>query len=142
MAPEKRFYTLPDFCLIFGLGRRTVKKHIKEGNLKGFRLPNGRWRIREPDLQAIPTSNTKPRRPADEIFLLKSAEVADLVGVTPRAIRLMAQEGRIDFEWIAGSRRYSLQSVRQVIASRIGGKRGRRNQRKAVVDWAKQKLAK
>ena len=141
MAVEKRFYSLPDFCLIFGFDRRTVKKYIKQGDLKGFRLPGGQWRIREPEWQTAP--NTKQRRPADEIFLLKSAEVADLVEVTPRAIRLMAQEGRIDFEWIGGTRRFSLQSVRQAIALRIGGKRGRRrNQRKAIVAWARQKLAK
>lgn len=49
-APEKRLYTIKEFCVVAGLGPTTIYKLLSEGTLKAVKI-GSLTRIRREDLE-------------------------------------------------------------------------------------------
>ena len=56
--------TVPEVAKILKLWPQTIRLWIKKGDLRGYKLPNGEWRIRAEDVDAIliPHAGTHPDR--------------------------------------------------------------------------------
>ena len=81
----------------------------------------------------------------ENVAVLRCCEVAEVLGVSTRAIRYMATEGRIRFQVVRNRRLFSLSAIREVLKEREERRQGRRRKhgvRPGMVDWANGQLRK
>jgi hypothetical protein len=155
---SQQLLTLREFCTIYRTDKRTVKRRVRAGQLEGVWKPTQvgnkmpRLFIVDPGWQrAILAHNIKQGKDfaVDDVYILRGYHVAQILGVTPRAVRYMAQDGRLGWAkaGMRGNhhRRYSIADVRRLIAMREKGSyQKRRPTRKemdaAVLKWARGRL--
>lgn len=80
----------------------------------------------------------------EDIYLLRGAEVAEILGTTTRNLRYLVTNGKIACVYVGLQRRYCLADVRRLIAHRMEKKRsGNKGPRvrTAIVQWALERLA-
>lgn len=139
--PRPVWLTYDQVKLLYGLNNRTLSRMLRRGDLLGFKTPQG-WRIKDPGLKI---RRSPERWSGDDVHILRGIEVAEILGVIPRAVRHMAEVGRLDYGIRPGKgkirqkRAYSINDVRKMIKERMKmkgpGTRG------AMVKWARERLA-
>ena len=133
---RERILSMLQFEAVYGVGRNSVRKMLKDGRLHGIRTPAG-WRIADPG----PTLFERVRRMSNElreICILRGVEVAELLGVSTRRVRQMAEKGVLRYETRGKKRLFRLASVLEIIKEREKGKkRGTGSYiRPAIITWA------
>ena len=78
----------------------------------------------------------------ENVAAFRCCEAAELLGVSTRAIRYMATQGRIRFRIDGKKRLFSLSAIREVLRQREEREQGRRKHgvRPWLVDWAEGQL--
>jgi len=139
-----KFITIAEFCSRYRISERTVWNWVKRGRLEAVRDAGGRiLRLIDPQWPVLDASDDPDllRR----IAILKSSEVAALLGVLPGSVRKMASEGRLAAVWVGSQRRFSLSAVRKAIAQQaLGGRKPRNSKERSagIVRWARLQLSK
>jgi hypothetical protein len=138
-------YTIPEFAKKYGFTVQTISRQIAENNLSTVTV-DGVLRVWDPWSDPKTGTNT-----AEDIYMLRGVEVAEILGITTRALRyhvagggMPGKEcvgGKIACVWIGKQRRYSLADVRRFIANRMEKKVGRSRVRAGIVEWALERLA-
>lgn len=138
-------YTVPDFAKRYGFTVQTVLQQITQNNLSTTTV-DGVLRVWDPWSDPKTGTNT-----AEDIYMLRGVEVAEILGFTTRALRyhvagggMPGKEcigGKIACVWIGKQRRYCLADVRRFIAARMEKKVGRKRVRAGIVEWALERLA-
>ena len=99
-----RIISFKDFCLIYGQSEPVVKNMIKMGRVKV--VPGSDpMRVYDPEWSAAVGSTIMT---VADVYILKGVEVAELLGVTDRAVRMFVQWGWLKFKDMGtpgGSRR-------------------------------------
>ena len=70
------FYTIPQAANICSVGRTTMWRWVKTGELKGFPTPGGQYKIRKEDLKYFIREQMK-HLPAAELFQAKKILIVD-----------------------------------------------------------------
>ena len=70
------FYTIPQASNICAVGRTTMWRWVKTGELKGFPTPGGQYKIRKEDLKYFIREKMK-HLPAAELFQAKKVLIVD-----------------------------------------------------------------
>jgi excisionase family DNA binding protein len=134
--------TIPEFCSRYRISSRTVWNWVRKGRLKALRGAGGRvFRLIDPHWPVFDES-----RDPDLVMrhaVLKPGEVALLLGVLPSTVRKMTLQGRLRAVTVGSQRRYSLASVRQLMAERQLGHKptSRKETSLGMVRWAAWKLS-
>lgn len=150
--------TVKQFCETYGVTRPRVYERIKAGLLQAVRKPGSSsgqspYYIIDPGWRNVSLSTNAPRKdqelPVEDVYILTGKEVATLLGVNPRTVRKMAEDGRIGFMrtgfYGRSHRRYCLADVRKLIATTQKGsfqirRPSRSAVRAAVLKWARERL--
>jgi len=139
MLPDlPRVLSATEVYLLYGIGRRMLKRLIQEGRvkavegLKPLRILDPRWTT----LAGLTYRNI------EDAPVFRGAEVAGLLNLSPRMIRHMATWGKIPYSRVGNRRCYSLTAVRFALAEKEKGFEGRSNTgvRPWLMEWAKQRL--
>jgi hypothetical protein len=134
---ERLSFSITEFSERYSVSTQTILRLIEQKHVQTF-TQNGAVRIWDPFYDRATGTNS-----AEDLYILRGCEVADILGVTTRNLRYLATGGQISHVVIGGQRRYSLADVRRLIAHRMEkkktGKRGPRI-RTALVKWALQRL--
>ena len=99
----------------------------------------GRLRILDPRWTALAGLTLGS---VEDAQIFKSAEVATLLGVTPRMVRYLSGQGKLHFVVVGKRRFYSLSAIREALRERNNGMEGRKKlgTRPWLMEWAKQRL--
>jgi len=111
-----RILNMQEFCIWYGLGRTAIRKMLKTGQLQGIRTPAG-WRIPDPG----PVLLERMRQQAvalEQAPFIRGVEVAELVGLTPRWVRRMAEQGLLPSTRQGKRRLYKLADVLDLMDQR------------------------
>ena len=117
------WYSLTEVCIELRLGPRAVLKLLESGQLVGYRVPrNGRsrsssWRILAPS-QRLGRYLQESRERLEHVALLSSAEIAEVLGIKPVAIRQLKRRGRIQGQKVRNTTFYSVAEVRNLLRRR------------------------
>ena len=135
-----RILSMLQFCVWYGLGRKTIRNMLRAGDLQGIRTPVG-WRIVDPSRELFEILRRRAIE-IDQACFLRGIEVAELLGMSTRRVRRLAEDGRLRFRMIGKRRAYPLASVVGFIAQRErGAKRGTGSySRPTVMAWARKRL--
>lgn len=138
--PEK-WISPPQYALRYGLHRRTVLKWIRQGRVRSVRRGKD-YLVLDPGILEVANPLARIITEKDVAPIFRGTEVAEMLGITPRALRLYSQGGRIGYTTKGGKRRYSIRDVREIIALRtMNATRASRSQvRKSIVEWGKERL--
>jgi hypothetical protein len=153
----KTLLTIKQFALLYGVDQSTILRRNKTKQLVAVKRPGATsrtspWLIVDPGWNHAINFDTAPHGKhflVDDIHVLNGIEVGLLLGMSPRGVRKMAEEGRIKFVMggLEGDsvRRYSITDVRQAMATRLKLSKqekrpSRRTIRRAVLNWAKGRL--
>jgi hypothetical protein len=138
-------YTIPEFAKKYGFTVQTVSRQIAQNNLSTVTV-DGVLHVWDPWSDPQTGTNT-----AEDIYMLRGVEVAEILGITTRALRyhvagggMPGKEcigGKIACVWIGKQRRYCLADVRRFIAARMEKRVGRSRVRAGIVEWALERLA-
>lgn len=151
--------TIREMTVLYGLDRTTIMRRIKSGELKAVRKPGSKGRnaplfVIDPGWQQVSLTDTAKHGKAfevDDVHILTGIEVAQILGVIPRTVRKMSEEGRLGFVRTGkcgrSHRRYSIADVRKALVTKQKGsfqikRPNRKATREAVLKWAKERLAK
>ena len=137
-----RIFTLPEFAAWYQLDKRTVRKMLRTGQVHGVQTPAGRWRI--PDVGSVLLERMRQRYLAlEDAAFIRGVEAAELLGISSRRVRKMAEEGTLPCKMRAGRRLYALGDILAVLDRRkCKAKRGSGSYvRPEVLKWAKQQVA-
>lgn len=123
--------------LYLGRTDKTVRGMIARGELRGFKVGR-RWWVTLPEKFYVHLPFTEP----EAFCFLRGTEVAQLLEITPRAVRKMAKDGRLEFEWIGKKRGYSVAAARKALAARLSGEKrpATRRSSQVIVEWARRRL--
>lgn len=152
MNPEAipRLLSVRDFGLLYGYGRGRIRKLIEDGHIKA--VPgDGPMRIYDPAWSAA-AGHTMTG--LEDLYILKGADVATLLGVTIRRVRQLAEEGRLEFKDVRpgkmkgfsrpgspGLRRYSVSGVQKLMEEYERQRHIKKDgSRPWLVEFARQKL--
>ncbi len=132
-----RWLTLNQFALLYGLSYDTAKKLVRRGQLPARRFGK-EWRIFDEGMKLA----IGPMRNSEDMFMLRTPEVADLLGISTDGVKKLRKRGSIKFRVLGGRRFYTLSEVRRILAERQLGKRGvkKKDYRPGIVRWARKKL--
>jgi hypothetical protein len=127
-----------DLCL----GERAVLSLLKRGLLVGIRLPRrgrsrwGEWRILDPSEQ-FARYIQESKRHVEHVPLLSSRELAEVLGVTPGAIRQLKKRGQIHGKKLGNAAMYSAAEVRRFVFSKKRGsqRNGRQMYSPILANW-------
>jgi|ERR1700683_799721 len=109
-----KFIPVKHFQALAGVQQKTVYKWIKVGKVRAVRR-GGKYYVEHPgDLDTLPQRRTTFKDP-DRIPLFTGNIVCDLVGVSPRRLRQLGDNGKINFRLLNKHRRYSALDVRNYI---------------------------
>jgi len=129
-----RWLTLFDVCAEMRLGRRAVLNMLRHRQLVGYRLPRcgrnkwGEWRILEPSA-AFARYVSESRRHIEHVPLLSTAEVAEMLAVTPGAVRQLKRRRRLQGTKVGMTTFYTVAEIRGFLFRR---ERRRRQGRRRV----------
>lgn len=160
LETPKSLLSIKQICLLYGLSEASVRKRIKSGQFVAVQKPgsgsspNTAYLVVDPGWKNVPTADDiSPRWSSkffvDDVHILTGLQVSKILGCTPRAVRYMAEEGRLLFKktgvYGRSHRRYSIVDVRRMITMRqkqsYQTKRpGRKAQDEAMLEWAKTRL--
>lgn len=136
-----RVLTVPEFAAFYQLDRRTVRKMLALGQLAGIRTPAG-WRI--PDPGALLLARLRQQQAAlCDVPFIRGVEVAELLNVSSRRVRRMAEDGVLPCRVSRGRRLYALSDIIAVINGR-SQPRSRQSgsyARPWLLAWARKNLA-
>jgi len=138
-----KLITIAEFCRCYRVTERTVWNWVKSGRLVAVRDSGGRiLRLIDPQWPIFDDKSGDPNL-VMRLAVLKTRDVAALLGVLPGTVRKMASEGRLRAVWVGSQRRFSLSEVRRAIAERALGRRPRNPQEKnlGILRWAARQLA-
>lgn len=139
-----RYLTLQQFARAYEVDVEWVKWAIRQGRLNATTTASGRIaRVEAPEYLEIPDN------PADDWYILHENEIAEIVGITPRMLRMLADEGKIRPRRIPkkegalirnGKRRYSVSDLRTIIAARIDPATPGHERREKLIRWAIERI--
>jgi excisionase family DNA binding protein len=139
-----RWLTLFDVCAELRLGRSAVLGMLRHRQLVGFRLPRcgrskwGEWRILDPSA-ALARYVSESQRHIEHVPLLSTQEAAELLSVSPGAIRQLKRRGRLHGTKIGTATLYAPAEIRRFLFWRE--RRSRQGKRKMysaiLVAWAR-----
>jgi hypothetical protein len=154
----KHLLTIREICALYGLEVWTVRQRVRSGQLQAVKKPganskNSQWFIVDPGWNHVQLAESIKHKTnsfhVDDVHILMGCEVAMILGVTPRAVRYMAQDGRLGFartgKYGRSHRRYCISDVRKMIAMKEKmtyqiKRPGRKKIRNAVLTWAQKRL--
>lgn len=153
----QQLLTIKEVAALYGLDITTIRRRIHSGELQAVKKPgakskNSQWFVIDPGWQQVSLSDHHKvgEFSVDDTHILLGSEVALLLGVIPRTVRKMAEDGRLGFvrtgKYGRSHRRYSITDVRKALVTIQKGsfqtKRPKRTEtRAAVLKWAKERLA-
>src|ERR1700690_2752709 len=136
---ESQRFTVPDYAARYRVSQKTILERISQNVLQTITI-NGILYVW--DRWADPATGTNT---AEDFYLLRGVEVAEILNITTRNLRYLVRDGKIACVWARHQRRYSLADIRRYIASREEAKHGNPVKRNAVragiVKWALERLA-
>jgi hypothetical protein len=117
--------TFHEVCLELRLGERAVQKLLEHRILVGYRVPvrrrdrkrfgpYGDWRILDPGAKFALYLEQRKRH-IEHIPLASGREVAEIVGLTPAAIRQLKKRGRIHGKQVGNKTFYTAAEVRRFL---------------------------
>lgn len=132
-----RNFTLFEFAVWYGLDRRTVRKMLRNSQLHGLRTPAG-WRIPDPGPPLVERMRQQYLALEDAPFI-RGVEAAELMGISSRRVRKLAEEGQLPCRMRAGRRLYALADILAVLDRRTQGRQRQPGSyaRPWVMDWAR-----
>jgi len=141
-------YPIPELAKKYSVTPQTIHRLIAENSVRTIEV-NGELHVWDPWEDPKSGTNT-----AEDLYILRGVEVAEILGITGRALRYLAagggmpghesRGGQIGYVFVGRQRRYSLADVRRLIARRMEKKRtGLKGPRvrTAIVQWALERLA-
>src|SRR5215469_12611804 len=120
-----RVLTLAEFSAFYQMDRRTVRKMLAAGQLAGVKTLAG-WRIPDVGFELLQRARQQ-QLPLPDIAYITGIEAAQLVGVTPRWIRLLAERGELPCQIKNGRRLYALRDIDAVARRRTDFDSGQRH---------------
>jgi hypothetical protein len=145
---ERHSYTIPDLAKKYSVTPQTIHRLIAQNSVVAVEV-NGELRVWDPWEDPKSGTNT-----AEDLYILRGVEVAEILGITGRALRYLvagggmpgheSPGGQIGCVFVGRQRRYSVADVRRLIARRMEKKQiGRKGPRvrTAIVQWALERLA-
>jgi hypothetical protein len=138
-----RWFSFEEICFELRLGPRAVMKMLKSGVLVGHRvpawrknrdrlLPWGKWRILDPGHQFAQYLD-ESRRHVEHVPLLSGREVAEVLGVSPAAIRQLKKRKRLCGTTANHQTLYTAGEIRRSLLRREG--HGRQSYSPILVRW-------
>lgn len=112
-----KWITAPQYALKYGLHRRTVLRWIKEKRVVAV-MRADIYLVQDPGILEVANAKSRVHKEADLAPCYRGAEVAKALGITPRALRLYSEGGKMGYTTIGGKRRYTISDIRQIIARR------------------------
>lgn len=105
-------------CAKYSIDMRTLNKWLNgQGrdcyHLEVIKTPSG-LRILDPQLEFPPHRTAPP----DELYIYSSKDVANLLRITTRAVRYMADNELVRFRWYGGERFFPLSEIRRLMRER------------------------
>ena len=140
-VPSARWLSPRQLAVKYSMSDKAARKWVAGQGKDSYRLQVIKTatskRILDPQL-AFPPHRTAP---PDKMFIFHASEVAMLLGVTRRAVNLMAELGQVRFT-IYGSRKFfPLSEVRRLISTRGCARRGlKHNTTVGMVIWGQERL--
>lgn len=142
-----RWMSFSEVCLELGLGYRAVTKLLQKGILVGYRLPRdgtnkfgkntGQWRILDPGHKFARYIEESKRR-IEHVPLLSGREVAEVLGVTPAAIRQLKRRKNIRGQKDGNIVLYTATEIRRLLFKRERSSRdGKRKYSPIIANWLK-----
>ncbi len=132
-------HNLWQFCAVYHLGRASVRRMLKTGQLQGIRTGAG-WRI--PDPGPVLVERVRQQCLAlEDVPFVRGSEVAQLMGITPRRVRQLAEAGILPCRMRSHRRVYALADVIAVIKRRQEIREPGTYIRSWVLEWAKERVA-
>ena len=118
ITPQAKWLSPRWLGVKYGMSRKMVKKWIEGQGRDCYRLtimrtPAG-LRIFDPQLELPPNQTAEP----EQMFIFRAREIAALLGVTKRAVNLMASEGRIRFRMYGNKHFFPVSEARRLFAER------------------------
>ncbi len=139
-----RWLTIFDVCAELRLSRRAVLNMLRHRQLVGYRLPRsgrnswGEWRILDPSA-AFARYVSESRRHIEHVPLLSTQETAELLSVSPAAIRQLKRRGCLHGTKVGTATLYSAAEIRRFLLRRE--KRSRQGKRRVyspiLATWAR-----
>jgi hypothetical protein len=138
-----RWLRFEETCFELRLGPRAVQKMLKSGVLVGYRvprwrkhrdrlLPRGKWRILDPG-HKFAQYLEESHRHIEHVPLLSGREVAEVVGVTPAAIRQLKKRKQLCGTTVNHQMLYTAGEIRRFLLRREG--HGRQSYSPILVRW-------
>jgi len=136
-----RILTMLQFRAVYQLGERSVRRLLHSGELAGIRTGAG-WRIVDPGPELLQLMRMQATELAGVPFI-RACEVAELMGVSERRVRRLAEVGKLQYRMKGARRLYALASIEAYMARRHGcRKQTHKDVRPWVRHWAREMLAK
>lgn len=146
--PIRPTYSIAELAEKYSVTTQTIHRLINQNTIITTEV-DGALRVWDP--WEDPKTGTNS---VEDIYLLRGVEVAEILGITTRALRYLvtgggtpgheSRGGQIGCVFVGRQRRYSLADVRRLIARRmekkVHGHRGPRV-RTAIVAWALERLS-
>lgn len=101
------------FCDDYGFSRNGVRRMVASGVLRARQTADG-LEVERP----MPEDVVTPFTAADQSPRLTPGMVAEILGVSPRYVALLADQGTLKCHYVGARRRYSVEQVFQYIAAR------------------------
>lgn len=142
ISPD-RWMSTAEFCDWYSVSPWTARRWAKQGRVKFVRVPpgpRGRLLILDPKWTEIDTTGSSD--PIEWLCLLRQCDVAELLGITPRALRYMEAAGKAKFQMVGDRKLYNISECRRLLAQRQTGREEvtRNDRRRSLLDYAKWKL--
>jgi hypothetical protein len=139
-----RWRTLFEVCEELRLGPRPVRRLIRRGQLVGYRLPRsgrnqwGQWRILDPGAKFARYVD-EVNRHVEHVPLLSGREVAEVLGVTPNAVRQLKRRRRLRGTKVGMNTLYTAGEVRRFLfkRERISRQGARKVYSPILATWAR-----
>jgi hypothetical protein len=145
---ERLNLTFEEFAEKYSVSLQTVLRLVNQNSLQTVRVDGI---LRVIDRWADPKTGTNS---VEDVYILRGIEVAEILGITTRALRYlvsgggksghMVVGGQLPYVQIGRQKRYCLADVRRLIAKRMERKAGMRKGprvRAAIVQWALERLS-
>jgi len=138
---QQRWIGTREFSIRYATSRPTIARWAKQGRIRTVRIPPGTGRMLILDPEWL-DPEWRPSTDPESLYLLRSVDVARLLGITPRALRYWESAGKTKFRLIGGRRRYRLSEVRRLLAWRQTGREEtiRNERQQSLLRWATWKL--
>jgi hypothetical protein len=118
-----QWLTLQEICCELRMGGRAVLSLIRRGQLVGFRLPKrgrnkfGAWRILYPGPR-FARYLEECKRHVEHVPLLSGREVAEILNVTPAAVRQLKKRRRLQGTRVGMATLYTAAEIRKFLFTR------------------------